>query len=46
MLLTRVQKWCAWKAWGMRLVKRIGQRKAKPIQSSSTSRLTDGASGS
>jgi hypothetical protein len=28
-LLTRVQKWCALKAWGMRLVKRIGQRKAK-----------------
>ena len=29
MLLTRVQKWCALKAWGMRLAKRVGLRKAK-----------------
>src|SRR5215510_6352061 len=28
-LLTRVQKWCALKAWGMRLAKRVGLRKAK-----------------
>ena len=28
-LLTRVHKWCALKAWGMRLAKRIGLRKAK-----------------
>ena len=28
-LLTRVQKWCALKAWGMRLAKRAGLRKAK-----------------
>ncbi len=28
-LLTRVQKWCALKAWGMRLAKRGGLRKAK-----------------
>jgi transposase len=28
-LLTRVQKWCALKAWGMRLAKRNGLRKAK-----------------
>jgi transposase len=29
MLLTRVQKWCALQAWGMRLAKRVGLRKAK-----------------
>jgi transposase len=28
-LLTRVHKWCALKAWGSRLAKRIGLRKAK-----------------
>ena len=28
-LLTRVQEWCALKAWGMRLAKRVGLRKAK-----------------
>ena len=28
-LLTRVQKWCMLKAWGMRLAKRVGLRKAK-----------------
>ena len=28
-LLTRVQKWCALKAWGLRLAKRIGFKKAK-----------------
>jgi transposase len=28
-LLTRVPKWCAVKAWGMRLAKRNGLRKAK-----------------
>jgi transposase len=28
-LLTRVQKWSALKAWGMRLAKRIGMRKAR-----------------
>jgi transposase len=26
---TRVQKWSALKAWGMRLAKRIGMRKAR-----------------
>ena len=28
-LLTRVHKWCVLRAWGMRLAKRIGLRKAK-----------------
>jgi len=28
-LLTRVPKWCALKAWGVRLAKRIGFKKAK-----------------
>lgn len=28
-LLTRVPRWCALKAWGLRLVKRIGFKKAK-----------------
>ncbi|MCW2239269.1 IS110 family RNA-guided transposase [Azospirillum canadense] len=28
-LLTRVEKWCALKAWGVRLAKRIGLKKAK-----------------
>ena len=28
-LLTRVHKWCALKAWGLRLAKRIGFKKAK-----------------
>ena len=28
-LLTRVQKWSALKAWGMRLAMRIGMRKAR-----------------
>ena len=28
-LLTRIQKWCRLKAWGMRLAKRVGLRKAK-----------------
>ena len=28
-LLTRVRKWCALKAWGLRLAKRIGYKKAK-----------------
>ena len=28
-LLTRVTKWCPLKAWGMRLMKRIGAKKAK-----------------
>jgi hypothetical protein len=28
-LLTRVQKWSALKAWGMRVAKRIGMRKAR-----------------
>jgi transposase len=28
-LLTRVQKWCALKAWGLRLAKRVGFKKAK-----------------
>ena len=28
-LLTRVHKWCVLKAWGMRLAKRVGLRKAK-----------------
>ncbi len=28
-LLTRVEKWCPLKAWGMRLMKRIGAKKAK-----------------
>jgi transposase len=28
-LLTRVQKWSVLKAWGMRLAKRIGMRKAR-----------------
>ena len=28
-LLTRVQKWSALKAWGMSLAKRIGMRKAR-----------------
>ncbi len=28
-LLTRVPKWCAIKAWGVRLAKRIGFKKAK-----------------
>ena len=28
-LLTRVHKWCALKAWGLRLVKRVGFKKAK-----------------
>lgn len=28
-LLTRVDKWCALKAWGLRLAKRIGLKKAK-----------------
>ena len=28
-LLTRVHKWCALKAWGTRLAKRVGLRKAK-----------------
>jgi transposase len=28
-LLTRVQRWSAPKAWGVRLVKRIGQKKAR-----------------
>ena len=29
MLLTRVSHWCALKAWGLRLAKRIGFKKAK-----------------
>jgi transposase len=28
-LLTRIEKWCALKAWGMRLAKRSGMKKAK-----------------
>ena len=28
-LLTRVQKWCPLKAWGLRLAKRVGFKKAK-----------------
>ncbi len=28
-LLTQVRKWCALKAWGLRLAKRIGYKKAK-----------------
>ncbi len=28
-LLTRTQKWCALKAWGLRLAKRVGMKKAK-----------------
>jgi hypothetical protein len=28
-LLTRVEKWSAFKAWGIRLAKRCGNRKAK-----------------
>ena len=28
-LLTRVSKWCALKAWGLRLAKRSGLKKAK-----------------
>jgi transposase len=28
-LLTRVQKWCALKAWGLRLARRAGFKKAK-----------------
>ena len=28
-LLTRVPHWCALKAWGLRLMKRIGFKKAK-----------------
>jgi transposase len=28
-LLTRVQKWCALKAWGLRLARRVGFKKAK-----------------
>jgi transposase len=28
-LLTRVQKWCALKAWGLRLAKRVDFKKAK-----------------
>jgi hypothetical protein len=28
-LLTRVQKWCALKAWGLRLAKRSGMKKAR-----------------
>jgi len=28
-LLTRVHKWCALKAWGLRLAKRVGFKKAK-----------------
>ena len=28
-LLTRVQRWCPLKAWGMRLAKRVGAKKAK-----------------
>jgi transposase len=28
-LLTRMQKWSVLKAWGMRLAKRIGMRKAR-----------------
>ena len=28
-LLTRVQRWCALKAWGLKLAKRIGFKKAK-----------------
>ena len=28
-LLTRVQKWCALKAWGLRLAKRAGMKKAR-----------------
>jgi transposase len=28
-LLTRVQKWCALKAWGLRIVKRSGMKKAR-----------------
>ena len=28
-LLTRVPKWCSIKAWGVRLAKRIGFKKAK-----------------
>ena len=37
MLLTRVQKWCALKAWGMRLAKRVGLRKAKVAVAASCS---------
>lgn len=29
MLLTRVQKWCALKAWGLRVAKRVGFKKTK-----------------
>lgn len=28
-LLTRVQKWCALKAWGLRVAKRSGMKKAR-----------------
>ena len=28
-LLTRTQRWCALKAWGLRLAKRVGMKKAK-----------------
>jgi transposase len=28
-LLTRVQRWSTLKAWGVRLAKRIGQKKAR-----------------
>ena len=28
-LLTRARKWCALKAWGLRLAKRVGYKKAK-----------------
>ena len=28
-VLTRVQKWCSLRAWGMRLAKRVGANKAK-----------------
>ena len=28
-LLTRVQKWCALKAWGLRIAKRSGMKKAR-----------------
>ena len=28
-LLTRVQKWCALKAWGLRVAKRVGFKKTK-----------------
>jgi transposase len=28
-LLTRVDKWCTLRAWGLRLAKRVGLKKAK-----------------